>query len=54
MVGHSLILSIPLAFVTSNFEEMLASVVVLALFQPLILDSGGDVASQTLAVTLIF
>jgi magnesium transporter len=48
-----LILSIPLAFVTSNFEEMLASVVVLALFQPLILDSGGDVASQTLAVTLI-
>ncbi len=48
-----LVLSIPIALVTSSFEELLASVVVLALFQPLILDSGGDVASQTLAVTLI-
>lgn len=48
-----LVLSIPIALVTSNFEELLASVVILALFQPLILDSGGDVASQTLAVTLI-
>src|SRR5690606_35641725 len=48
-----LMLSIPIALVTSNFEELLASVVILALFQPLILDSGGDVASQTLAVTLI-
>ncbi len=48
-----LVLSIPIALVTSNFEEILASVVILALFQPLILDSGGDVASQTLAVTLI-
>lgn len=48
-----LVLSIPIALVMSNFEEILASVVILALFQPLILDSGGDVASQTLAVTLI-
>src|SRR5690606_24606638 len=48
-----MLLSLPIAFVTSQFEEILASVVILALFQPLILDSGGDVASQTLAVTLI-
>ncbi|HOM32689.1 MAG TPA: magnesium transporter, partial [Bacilli bacterium] len=31
---------------------VITSVAVLALFQPLILDAGGDVASQTLAVTL--
>lgn len=48
-----LFLSIPLAFLTSNFEEILSTVVILALFQPLILDTGGNVASQTLAVTLI-
>lgn len=48
-----LILSIPIAFVTSLFEEVIAAVVILALFQPLILDAGGDVATQTLAVTLI-
>ncbi|HLS99994.1 MAG TPA: magnesium transporter [Acholeplasma sp.] len=46
-------LSLPIAFATHQFEEILAAVVILALFQPLILDSGGDVASQTLAVTLI-
>lgn len=48
-----LILSLPIAFVTSLFEEVLASVVLLAMFEPLILDAGGDVATQTLAVTLI-
>ena len=48
-----LTLSIPIALVTHMFEEILAAVVILALFQPLILDSGGDVATQTLAVTLI-
>lgn len=48
-----LILSIPIAFVTSLFEEVLTAVVILAMFQPLILDAGGDVGTQTLAVTLI-
>lgn len=48
-----LILSIPIALVTQAYEEIIASVVILAMFQPLILDAGGDVASQTLAVTLI-
>ena len=47
-----LVLSIPIALATSSFEEVIASVAVLALFQPLILDAGGDVATQTLAVTL--
>ena len=48
-----MVISIPLAIITSNYEEILASVVILALFQPLLLDSGGNVASQTLAVTLV-
>jgi magnesium transporter len=48
-----MILSIPLALITSNYEEILTSVVILALFQPLLLDSGGNVAHQTLAVTLV-
>jgi len=47
-----LILSMPIAIATSSFEEVITSVAILALFQPLILDTGGDVASQTLAVTL--
>lgn len=47
-----LVLSMPIALATSRFEEVITSVAVLALFQPLILDAGGDVASQTLAVTL--
>ncbi len=47
-----LFLSMPIAIATSRFEEVITSVAVLALFQPLILDAGGDVASQTLAVTL--
>lgn len=48
-----LAVSIPSAFITSNFSGILTAFVVLAFFQPLILDAGGDVASQTLAVTLI-
>lgn len=48
-----LAISIPSAFVTSNFTGILGTFVILAFFQPLILDAGGDVASQTLAVTLI-
>src|SRR5690554_2838368 len=47
-----LILSVPIALLTSRFEEIITSIALLALFQPLILDAGGDVASQTLAVTL--
>lgn len=48
-----LAVSIPSAFITSNFTGILSAFVILAFFQPLILDAGGDVASQTLAVTLI-
>ncbi|WP_162163958.1 magnesium transporter [Acholeplasma hippikon] len=48
-----LAVSIPSAFITSNFTGILTAFVILAFFQPLILDAGGDVASQTLAVTLI-
>ena len=48
-----MILSIPLALITSNYEAILTSVIILALFQPLLLDSGGNVAHQTLAVTLV-
>ncbi len=47
-----LILFVPIALVTSLFEEVLAAVVILVVFQPLILDSAGNVATQTLAVTL--
>ncbi|NLW54979.1 MAG: magnesium transporter, partial [Clostridiaceae bacterium] len=44
--------SIPIAYITTFFEEVLVAVAVLAFFQPLILDAAGDVATQTLAVTL--
>lgn len=47
-----LILSIPIAYITTWFEDVLVAVAVLAFFQPLILDASGDVATQTLAVTL--
>jgi magnesium transporter len=47
-----MVLSIPISLVTSNFEEILASVAILMIFSPLILDAAGDVATQTLAVTL--
>ncbi|MDI6452629.1 magnesium transporter [Peloplasma aerotolerans] len=43
---------IPIALVTSAFEHILATVAILIIFQPLILDSAGNVATQTLAVTL--
>lgn len=48
-----LLIAIPIAFLTAAFEEVIAGAVILALFQPLILDAGGDVATQTLAVSLI-
>lgn len=47
-----LLASIPIALSTELFEEIILSVTILALFQPLILDASGDVATQTLAVTL--
>ncbi|MDX9691894.1 MAG: magnesium transporter, partial [Acholeplasmataceae bacterium] len=47
-----LLISIPIALVTSLFEETLALVAILIVFQPLILGSAGNVATQTLAVTL--
>ena len=45
-------LSIPISLVTSLFEHVLATVAILIIFQPLILGSAGNVATQTLAVTL--
>jgi magnesium transporter len=47
-----LLFSVPISIVTSMFEEVLATVAILIVFQPLILDSAGNVATQTLAVTL--
>ncbi len=47
-----LLFSVPIAIVTSMFEEVLATVAILIVFQPLILGSAGNVATQTLAVTL--
>ena len=47
-----LIISFPIALVTRQFEHVLAAVAILVVFQPLILDSAGNVATQTLAVTL--
>ena len=46
------LISVPIALVTHAFEEVLATVALLIIFQPLILDSAGNVATQTLAVTL--
>lgn len=48
-----LALSTIIALITAQFEAVIAATIALAFFQPLILDVGGDVASQTLAVTLI-
>lgn len=48
-----LALSLIIALITAQFETVIKVTVALAFFQPLILDVGGDVASQTLAVTLI-
>lgn len=47
-----LLASIPIALSTSMFEEVIVTFSIMALFQPLILDASGDVATQTLAVTL--
>jgi len=47
-----LIIMVPISLVTHSFESTLAQVAILIVFQPLILDSAGNVATQTLAVTL--
>lgn len=47
-----LLISVPIAIVTSLYEETLTMVAILIVFQPLILGSAGNVATQTLAVTL--
>lgn len=47
-----IIISIPISIITSTFEEILTTVAILIIFQPLIADSAGNVATQTLAVTL--
>lgn len=47
-----LVAFILIAYASSMFEEVILSFAILALFQPLILDAAGDVATQTLAVTL--
>ncbi|MDX9691683.1 MAG: magnesium transporter [Acholeplasmataceae bacterium] len=47
-----MLISVPIAIVTSLYEETLAMVAILIVFQPLILGSAGNVATQTLAVTL--
>lgn len=47
-----LLISFPIAMVTRQFEEIIMAVVLLVIFQPLILDNAGNVATQTLAVTL--
>ncbi len=47
-----LIVSIPLSMVTRQFEHVITAVAILIVFQPLILGSAGNVATQTLAVTL--
>jgi magnesium transporter len=47
-----LVISVPISLVTHAFEEVLATVALLIVFQPLILGTAGNVATQTLAVTL--
>ncbi len=47
-----LVMFIPMMLLTHQFEAILEKVVVLMLFQPLILGTAGNVATQTLALTL--
>lgn len=47
-----LVAAIPLALVATLFKEVIMGFALLVLFLPLILDAAGDVATQTLAVTL--
>lgn len=47
-----IILSIPVALLTESFEAMVSGIAILVVFQPVILDTPGNIATQTLAVTL--
>ncbi len=47
-----LVVSIPVSLITSLFQEVITAVAVIVIFQPLISGSAGNVATQTLAVTL--
>lgn len=47
-----LVMFIPMMLLSHQFEALLEKVVVLMLFQPLILGTAGNVATQTLALTL--
>ena len=47
-----MVLTLPIAMVTSQFQHLIAQIIILMFFQPLILDASGDVATQTLAVVL--
>lgn len=47
-----LAISVPVALISSHFQEVITAVAILIIFQPLISGSAGNVATQTLAVTL--
>jgi len=47
-----LAISVPIAMVTSHYGSVIAAAAILVIFQPLISGSAGNVATQTLAVTL--
>lgn len=47
-----LLVSIPVSLITSLFQEVITTVAIIVIFQPLISGSAGNVATQTLAVTL--
>jgi len=47
-----LAISVPIAMVTSHYESVITAAAILVIFQPLISGSAGNVATQTLAVTL--
>lgn len=47
-----LFVSIPVSLITSLFQEVITTIAIIVIFQPLISGSAGNVATQTLAVTL--
>ncbi|MBN2299943.1 MAG: magnesium transporter [Acholeplasmataceae bacterium] len=47
-----LAISVPIALISSHFQDVITAVAILIIFQPLISGSAGNVATQTLAVTL--
>jgi magnesium transporter len=49
----ALVFKIVIALFLGVFEETIAAVTALVLFQPLILDMSGNIATQSLAVTLL-